>query len=104
MERKLTEEELDSIFRTGLTRKCVIIGMKGNTFKVYVTNDYPPKLDNFLSNFKSDLMDQIEFYAQDAADKILMNYSNKFDYSKIIVSFKRDVDEIRLQLIFTEKK
>ena len=65
-----------------------------------------------LSIFKSDILNQVEFFAQDAADKLLLSLSDKFVSTKIIMSFKEGyghqytfVDmSIRLQIILTEKE
>jgi hypothetical protein len=56
-------------------------------------------------------LNQVEFFAQDAADKLLLSLSDKFVSKKIVMSFKTVTNSvvlndtaIRLQIILTEKE
>ena len=113
MERKLTADEWQSILRTGIIYENVIIGVRSEPMKVFTASQFKPPV--LLSNFKSDILNQVEFFAQDAADKLLLSLSDKFVSKKIVMSFKTvdrvfnpgDVSlgtSIRLQIILTEKE
>ena len=110
MERKLTQEEWRDILMTGLTTKSVIIGVKSAPMRVHSSDRFKPAV--VLSNYKCELLDQIEFLAQDCADKLLLSLSDQFSSTKIIMSFKvgpghvqqynfGDIS-IRLQIILIE--
>ena len=110
MERKLTQEEWRDILMTGLTTKSVIIGVKSAPMRVHYSDRFTPVVA--LSNYKCELLDQIEFLAQDCADKLLLSLSDQFSSTKIIMSFKvgpghvqqynfGDIS-IRLQIILIE--
>lgn len=112
MERKLTTDEWQSILRTGIIYENVIIGVRSEPMKVFTSSQFKPAVP--LSNFKSDILNQVEFFAQDAADKLLLSLSDKFVSKKIVMSFKAgpghlqqynfgDIS-IRLQIILTEKE
>ena len=109
MERKLTADEWQSILRTGIIYENVIIGVRSEPMKVFTSSQFKPPV--LLSNFKSDILNQVEFFAQDAADKILLSLSDKFVSKKIVMSFKTVTNSvvlndtaIRLQIILTEKE
>lgn len=113
MERKLTVDEWQSILRTGIIYENVIIGVRSEPMKVFTSSQFKPPVP--LSNFRSDILNQVEFFAQDAADKLLLSLSDKFVSKKIVMSFKTidrifnpgDVSlgtTIRLQIILTEKE
>ena len=112
MERKLTADEWQSILRTGIKYENVIIGVRSEPMKVFTASQFKPPV--LLSNFKSDILNQVEFFAQDAADKILLSLSDKFVSKKIVMSFKTGENQfqsynftdirIRLQIILTEKE
>ena len=112
MERKLTADEWQSILRTGIKYENVIIGVRSEPMKVFTSSQFIRPV--LLSNLKSDILNQIEFFAQDAADKILLSLSDKFVSKKIVMSFKSGVGQwqsynftdirIRLQIILTEKE
>ena len=109
MERKLTADEWQSILRTGIKYENVIIGVRSEPMKVFIASQFKPPV--LLSNFKSDILNQVEFFAQDAADKILLSLSDKFVSRKIVMSFKTVTNSvvlndtaIRLQIILTEKE
>jgi hypothetical protein len=110
MERKLTQEEWRDILMTGLTTKSVIIGVKSAPMRVYYSDRFKPAVT--LSNYKCEMLDQIESLAQDCADKLLLSLSDQFSSTKIIMSFKvgpghvqqynfGDIS-IRLQIILIE--
>ena len=111
MERKLTVDEWQSILRTGIKYENVIIGVRSEPMKVFTSGQFKPPV--LLSNFKSDILNQVEFFAQDAADKLLLSLSDKFISKKIVMSFKTGENQfqsynftdirIRLQIILTEK-
>jgi hypothetical protein len=110
MERKLTQEEWRDILMTGLTTKSVIIGVKSAPMRVHSSDRFKPAVG--LSNYKCELLDQIEFLAQDCADKLLLSLSDQFSSTKIIMSFKAGPGHvqqynfgdmsIRLQIILIE--
>ena len=112
MERKLTADEWQSILRTGIIYENVIIGVRSEPMKVFTASQFKPPV--LLSNFKSDILNQVEFFAQDAADKLLLSLSDKFISKKIVMSFKAGPGQvqqynfgdirIRLQIILTEKE
>ena len=113
MERKLTADEWQSILRTGIIYENVIIGVRSEPMKVFTASQFKPPV--LLSNFKSDILNQVELFAQDAADKILLSLSDKFISKKIVMSFKQELlrtfgaydftdIRIRLQIILTEKE
>ena len=112
MERALTADEWQSILRTGIKYENVIIGVRSEPMKVFTASQFKPPV--LLSNFKSDILNQVEFFAQDAADKILLSLSDKFISRKIVMSFKAGAGHIqqynfgdiriRLQIILTEKE
>lgn len=112
MERKLTADEWQSILRTGIIYENVIIGVRSEPMKVFTASQFKPPV--LLSNFKSDILNQVEFFAQDAADKVLLSLSDKFISKKIVMSFKAGPGQvqqynfgdirIRLQIILTEKE
>ena len=113
MERKLTADEWQSILRTGIIYENVIIGVRSEPMKVFTASQFKPPV--LLSNFKSDILNQVEFFAQDAADKVLLSLSDKFISKKIVMSFKQELlrtfgaydftdIRIRLQIILTEKE
>lgn len=112
MERKLTTDEWQSILRTGIIYENVIIGVRSEPMKVFTSSQFKKPVP--LSIFKSDILNQVEFFAQDAADKLLLSLSDKFVSKKIVMSFKAgpghlqqynfgDIS-IRLQIILTEKE
>jgi hypothetical protein len=107
MERKLTADEWQSILRTGIIYENVIIGVRSEPMRVFTTNQFKKPVP--LSIFKSDILNQVEFFAQDAADKLLLSLSDKFVSKKIVMSFKAgfynfgDIS-IRFQIILTEKE
>jgi hypothetical protein len=86
LERKLSREEWQSILKTGLEHKSVIIGVRSEPMKVHNPSQFKPAV--LLSNFKCNLLDSIEYLAQDAADKLLLSLSDQFSTTKIIMSFK----------------
>ena len=114
MERKLTAEEWRDILRNGLTNKAVIIGVKSAPMRVHYSDRFKPAVP--LSNYKCEMLDKIEFLAQDCADKLLLSFSDQFSSTKIIISFKEgsvlvlpldhhytfDNMSIRLQIILIE--
>jgi hypothetical protein len=108
MERKLTQEEWRDILMTGLTTKSVMIGVKSAPMRVHSSDRFKPAV--VLSNYKCEMLDQIESLAQDCADKLLLSLSDQFSSTKIIMSFKEGsghqytfVDmSIRLQIILIE--
>ena len=109
MERKLTADEWQSILRTGIKYENVIIGVRSEPMKVFTSSQFIRPV--LLSNFKSDILNQVELFAQDAADKILLSLSDKFISKKIVMSFKTVTNSvvlndtaIRLQIILTEKE
>ena len=109
MERKLTADEWQSILRTGIKYENVIIGVRSEPMKVFTSGQFIQPV--LLSNFKSDILNQVEFFAQDAADKVLLSLSDKFISKKIVMSFKTVTNSvvlndtaIRLQIILTEKE
>jgi len=109
MERKLTADEWQSILRTGIQYENVIIGVRSEPMKVFTASQFKPPVP--LSNFRSDILNQVEFFAQDAADKLLLSLSDKFVSKKIVMSFKTITNSvvindtaIRLQIILTEKE
>jgi len=109
MERKLTADEWQSILRTGIIYENVIIGVRSEPMKVFTSSQFKPPVP--LSNFRSDILNQVEFFAQDAADKLLLSLSDKFVSKKIVMSFKTVTNSvvlndtaIRLQIILTEKE
>lgn len=109
MERKLTADEWQSILRTGIIYENVIIGVRSEPMKVFTASQFKPPVP--LSNFRSDILNQVEFFAQDAADKLLWSLSDKFVSKKIVMSFKTVTNSvvindtaIRLQIILTEKE
>lgn len=109
MERALTADEWQSILRTGIIYENVIVGVRSEPMKVFTASQFKPPV--LLSNFKSDILNQVEFFAQDAADKILLSLSDKFISRKIVMSFKAGAGQyyfgdirIRLQIILTEKE
>jgi len=109
MERKLTADEWQSILRTGIIYENVIIGVRSEPMKVFTSSQFKPPVP--LSNFRSDILNQVEFFAQDAADKLLLSLSDKFVSKKIVISFKTVTNSvvlndtaIRLQIILTEKE
>jgi hypothetical protein len=113
MERKLTTDEWQSILRTGIIYENVIIGVRSEPMRVFTSSQFKKPVP--LSIFKSDILNQVEFFAQDAADKLLLSLSDKFVSKKIVMSFKTidrifnpgDVSlgtTIRLQIILTEKE
>jgi hypothetical protein len=112
MERKLTTDEWQSILRTGIIYENVIIGVRSEPMRVFTSAQFKKPVP--LSIFKSDILNQVEFFAQDAADKLLLSLSDKFVSKKIVMSFKAgpghlqqynfgDIS-IRLQIILTEKE
>jgi hypothetical protein len=112
MERKLTTDEWQSILRTGIIYENVIIGVRSEPMRVFTSAQFKKPVP--LSIFKSDILNQVEFFAQDAADKLLLSLSDKFVSKKIVISFKAgpghlqqynfgDIS-IRLQIILTEKE
>lgn len=112
MERKLTTDEWQSILRTGIIYENVIIGVRSEPMRVFTSSQFKKPVP--LSIFKSDILNQVEFFAQDAADKILLSLSDKFVSKKIVMSFKAGAGQvqrynfgdisIRLQIILTEKE
>jgi len=109
MERKLTADEWQSILRTGIKYENVIIGVRTEPLKVFIASQFKKPVP--LSIFKSDILDQIEFFVQDAADKVLLSLSDKFVSKKIVMSFKTVTNSvvindtaIRLQIILAEKE
>jgi len=109
MERKLTADEWQSILRTGIIYENVIIGVRSEPMRVFTSSQF--KKPAPLSIFKSDILNQVEFFAQDAADKLLLSLSDKFVSKKIVMSFKTVTNSvvlndtaIRLQIILTEKE
>jgi len=109
MERKLTADEWQSILRTGIKYENVIIGVRTEPLKVFIASQFKKPVP--LSIFKSDILDQIEFFVQDAADKVLLSLSDKFVSRKIVMSFKTVTNSvvindtaIRLQIILAEKE
>jgi hypothetical protein len=110
MERKLSPEEWKDILRKGLTNKAVIIGVKSAPMRVHSSDRFKPAVA--LSNYKCEMLDQIEFLAQDCADKLLLSLSDQFSSTKIIMSFKAGPGHvqqynfgdmsIRLQIILIE--
>ena len=106
MERKLTADEWQSILRTGIIYENVIIGVRSEPMRVFTSSQFKPPVP--LSNFRSDILNQVELFAQDAADKVLLSLSDKFISKKIVMSFKmidNSLDTcIRLQIILTEKE
>ena len=113
MERKLTADEWQSILRTGIIYENVIIGVRSEPMKVFTASQF--KMPVPLANFRSDILNQVEFFAQDAADKVLLSLSDKFISKKIVMSFKQELlrtfgaydftdIRIRLQIILTEKE
>jgi hypothetical protein len=109
MERKLTADEWQSILITGIKYENVIISVRSEPMKVFTPIQFKPAV--LLSLFKSDILNQIEFFAQDAADKILLSLSDRFVSRKILMSFKTVTNSvvindtaIRLQIILTEKE
>lgn len=112
MERKLTADEWQSILRTGIIYENVIIGVRSEPMKVFTASQF--KMPVPLANFRSDILNQVEFFAQDAADKVLLSLSDKFISKKIVMSFKTGENQfqsynftdirIRLQIILTEKE
>jgi hypothetical protein len=112
IQRKLTYDEWQSILKTGITYESVIIGVRNEPMKVFTSSQFKKPVP--LSIFKSDILNQVEFFAQDAADKLLLSLSDKFVSKKIVMSFKAgpghlqqynfgDIS-IRLQIILTEKE
>ena len=109
MERKLTADEWQSILRTGIKYENVIIGVRSEPMKVFTSSQFIRPV--LLSNLKSDILNQVELFAQDAADKVLLSLSDKFISKKIVMSFKTVTNSvvlndtaIRLQIILTEKE
>ena len=109
MERKLTADEWQSILRTGIIYENVIIGVRTEPMRVFTSAQFKKPVP--LSIFKSDILDQIEFFAQDAADKLLLSLSDKFVSRNIVMGFKTVTNSvvindtaIRLQIILTEKE
>ena len=112
IQRKLTYDEWQSILKTGITYESVIIGVRNEPMKVFTSSQFKPPVP--LSIFKSDILNQVEFFAQDAADKLLLSLSDKFVSRKIVMSFKAGPGQvqrynfgdisIRLQIILTEKE
>lgn len=105
MERKLSEQERLEILSSGLTAKSIIIGIKSAPMKVHFSDRFTPAV--LLSNYKCEMLDKVEFLAQDCADKILLSLSDQFSSTKIIMSFKTVSDHgetlfIRLQIILIE--
>jgi hypothetical protein len=105
MERKLTQEEWRDILMTGLTTKSVMIGVKSAPMRVHSSDRFKPAVA--LSNYKCEMLDQIESLAQDCADKLLLSLSDQFSSTKIIMSFKTvhnhgETIFIRLQIILIE--
>jgi hypothetical protein len=110
LEKKITQEEWRDILMTGLTTKSVIIGVKSAPMRVHSSDRFKPAV--VLSNYKCELLDQIEFLAQDCADKLLLSLSDQFSSTKIIMSFKAGPGHvqqynfgdmsIRLQIILIE--
>jgi hypothetical protein len=86
LERKLSREEWQSILKTGLEHKSVIVGVRSEPMKVHNPSQFKPAV--LLSNFKCNLLDSIEYLAQDATDKLLLSLSDQFSTTKIIMSFK----------------
>jgi hypothetical protein len=95
---------------TGLTTKSVMIGVKSAPMRVHSSDRFKPAV--VLSNYKCEMLDQIESLAQDCADKLLLSLSDQFSSTKIIMSFKAgpgflqqynfgDIS-IRLQIILIE--
>jgi hypothetical protein len=110
MERKLSPEEWQDILRKNLTHKSVIIGVKSAPMKVHFSDRFTPAV--LLSNYKCEILDKVEFLAQDCADKLLLSLSDQFSSTKIIMSFKTGPGHvqqynfgdmsIRLQIILIE--
>jgi hypothetical protein len=110
IQRKLTYDEWQSILKTGITYESVIIGVRNEPMKVFTSSQFKPPVP--LSNFRSDILNQVEFFAQDAADKVLLSLSDRFVSKKIVMSFRAgsghlqqynfgDIS-IRLQIILNE--
>ena len=99
MERKLTREELSSIYNCGLTHKVVILGSGNNPLKVFNKS--------LLASYNCGLLTQIDERAHEAADRLLLDFTG-FSTSRIIISFKvgEQYDfsnlSIRLQIILIE--
>ena len=108
MERKLTREEWQDILMRGLTPKSVMIGVKSAPMRVHYSDRFTPVRPLYL--YKCEMLDKIEFLAQDATDKLLLSLSDQFSTTKIIMSFKEgsghqytSVDmSIRLKIILIE--
>lgn len=109
MERKLTREELNSIYNCGLTHKVVILGIGNNPLKVFDTPHN--RKESLLSSYNCGLLTQIDDRAHEAADRLLLDFT-VFSTSKIIISFKVGEGQyqqydfgnlsIRLQIILIE--
>ena len=111
MERKLTREELNSIYNCGLTHKVVILGIGNNPLKVFDTPRNGNRKESLLSSYNCGLLTQVDERAHEAADRLLLDFP-EFSTSKIIISFKVGEGQyqqydfgnlsIRLQIILIE--
>jgi len=111
MERKLTREELNSIYNCGLTHKVVILGIGNNPLKVFDTPHNGHRKESLLSSYNCGLLTQIDDRAHEVADRLLLDFTG-FSTSKIIISFKVGEGQyqqydfgnlsIRLQIILIE--
>lgn len=111
MERKLTREELNSIYNCGLTHKVVILGIGNNPLKVFNTPINGHRKESLLSSYNCGLLTQIDDRAHEVADRLLHDFTG-FSTSKIIISFKVGEGQyqqhdfgnlsIRLQIILIE--
>ena len=112
MERKLTREELSSIYNCGLTHKVVILGIGNNPLKFFDT-PHNRKESRFMTSVLPNcgLLTQVDERAHEAADRLLLDFT-RFSTSKIIISFKVGEGQyqqydfgnlsIRLQIILIE--
>lgn len=111
MERRLTREELSSIYNCGLTHKVVILGIGNNPLKVFNTPHNGHRKESLLSSYNCGLLTQIDDRAHEVADRLLLDFTG-FSTSKIIISFKVGEGQyqqydfgnlsIRLQIILIE--
>lgn len=113
MERKLTREELNSIYNCGLTHKVVILGIGNNPLKVFDQQRHilGHRKESLLSSYNCGLLTQIDDRAHEVADRLLLDFTG-FSTSKIIISFKVGEGQyqqhdfgnlsIRLQIILIE--
>lgn len=111
MERKLTREELSSIYNCGLTHKVVILGIGNNPLKVFNTPHNGHRKESLLASYNCGLLTQVDERAHEAADRLLLDFTG-FSTSKIIISFKVGEGQyqqydfgnlsIRLQIILIE--